>query len=299
MSPTDWALLTCTGRGWRSWRRRSQRSTRPRGCKGAACLVISIAADAERHKAAIAYKAFEANGVERRGTISGTDMTWEHQGHIAHGIGNLRVPGAAAIQCFACFDERAQHSQWIGDPSNASNLRRLILSELDEDLEVLRDFLLEEKRQRKDARDLEMAVAWLLWMSGFAVLHPGTKRLEDNVDLVALTGSSNVLLVECTTGLTSREGKLSNLLHRVAALKKRLSAGGFDQAQVLGVAITTKPRDEVASDIREAAQSGVLVWTRDDLDSGLSRTLAPSDADKVFSEMQRDLARLRSNFPGG
>jgi hypothetical protein len=263
---------------------------------GAALLAIGVPADADRSAASISYKVFGPGGLERRGVSNGSGLTWHTSGPVAVGSTQLAVSGGAAIQCFACFEGRAHHANWLGDVSYSPNLRRLIFEGVDEGLEVIKDFLFEEKRPRKEARDLEFGVAWLLWMAGFAVLHPGTKRLEDNADLIALTSSSQILLVECTTGLLSREGKIPNLLHRAATLKKRLLNGGFEQASVLGLGVTTKHKDEVAADIRESAKAGILLLTKDDLTSVLTRTLAPMNGEAMFKELQKHLEQFEEPF---
>jgi Holliday junction resolvase len=203
---------------------------------------------------------------------------------VAIGTTQFPVPAGAAVQAFACFAGTAQNAYWIGDAKYSPNFRRLIFDAVDEELEVTKDFLFEEKKPRKEARDLESAVAWLLWMSGFAVLHPATKRLEDNVDLIALTPAGKVMLIECTTGLLSREGKLAALEHRIAALRKRLSAGGFTGWPILGVGVTTKAKDEVQADIREAATRGVLLLAEEDLRSGVERTVVPVNPESYFDD---------------
>lgn len=258
---------------------------------GLAHLAIELPADANRTGALLAYRVFSGGKPHSRQSVPGSALTWQMDGVVSVGSTEVEIPKGAAVQCFACYAGVAQHSFWVGDLKYAQNVRRLIFDVVDEGLEVIRDFLFEEKRPRREARDLEAGVSWLLWMSGFAVLHPGTKRLEDNVDLIAMTASSRIALVECTTGLLSREGKLPALQHRIAALRKRLTAGGFGHLPVLGVGVTTKSSDEIRADVLEAAKGGILLVTADELRSGLERTLVPQNPDALFDE---GLDRVRS-----
>jgi hypothetical protein len=259
--------------------------------EGLARLAIGLPADADTGKALIAYRVFSGGQLHGRQSVSGSALNWQKTGAVSVGSTELEVPKGAAVQCFACYAGVAQHSLWVGDLKYAPNLRRLIFDGVDEGLEVIKDFLFEEKKPRKEARDLEAGVSWLLWMSGFAVLHPGTKRLEDNVDVIAVTPSSKIALVECTTGLLTREGKLPALQHRIAALRKRLAAGGFGHLPVLGVGVTTKSSDEITADVLEAAKGGILLLSADELRTGLERTLVPQDPDALF---EQGLERVRS-----
>ena len=80
---------------------------------------------------------------------------------------------AAVIQCFVSYLGVAQHYGWVSDPSTVQNPKRAVYNLFDESLEILSDFISKSGNKGRDARDLETAIAWLLWMLGFSVAHFG------------------------------------------------------------------------------------------------------------------------------
>lgn len=119
------------------------------------------------------------------------------------GTCKLKIPEGAVLQCFALYEGFAQHQGWIADPKNHLNPCRVAsLEEFDDKLGILRDYLFEEQKQRREARDFEFGVAWLMWMLGFSVAQAGgTPRTSDSPDIIGATPKGNVVVVECTTRL--------------------------------------------------------------------------------------------------
>lgn len=259
---------------------------------------IILPNDIDKAKFSIGYCVLSAGVFVARSLFTGDQLTWTKGEWYWVGSKKIDIPAGAAVQCFASYEGVAQFQGWIGDPKIAPNLKRVVYDEIDSDLEVLKDFLFEEKKPRKESRDFEQGVVWLFWLLGFTILHPGHKRLEDNADLIAATPKGNLLVIECTTGLLSKEGKLQSLLQRVASLRKRLSRAGFNAIEVLPVGVLSKPRDEIAGDIAEASKLGVLVLSTEDLRNGLIQSFVPGDADRYFSHAVADLKRL-SGEPSG
>lgn len=228
--------------------------------------------------------------VKERGTISGKDMAWEPGEYYSKGVGALSIPSGAALQCFAAYKGKAHHQGWLADPSLSQNPRRAALEEFDDKLTVLRDFLFEELKPRREARNFEIGVTWLLWMLGFNVVHVGAApRLSDATDLLATTPSGNMVLVECTTGQLKADSKLSKLVERAQTIRRRLDASGNHHIRLLPVIATALGREEVKADLDQAQQLGVVVATREDLQSGLNRTVLLQDTDLLFSQAEESL----------
>lgn len=225
-----------------------------------------------------------------RGTISGKDMAWEPGEHYKKGIGSLTIPTGAALQCFAAYSGMAHHQGWIADPTLSQNPRRAALEEFDDRLTVLRDFLLEELKPRREARNFEIGVTWLLWMLGFNAVHVGAApRLSDATDLLATTPRGHMLLVECTTGQLKADSKLAKLVERAQTIRRRLDASGNHHIRLLPVIATSLGREEVKADLDQAQQLGVVVATREDLESGLNRTIVLQDPDLLYSQAEEAL----------
>jgi hypothetical protein len=97
---------------------------------------------------------------------------------------------AAVLQCFASFDGIAQHYWWVSDPSTAQNARRAVYEVFDPKLDTLRDFL-SKQGKGQNARDLEIGVAWLLWLLGFSVANfGGTARTQCPTQKFTLNSNS-------------------------------------------------------------------------------------------------------------
>jgi hypothetical protein len=152
----------------------------------------------------------------------------------------------------------------------------------------------------RDARDLETAVAWLLWMLGFSVAHlGGTPKTQDAPDLVATTPNRNFVVIECTTGLLKAENKLARLVERAEALRRRLDASGNRHLRVLPVIVASKDREEVRADIEQAEKLGVLVLTGETLREALIRTLVLPDAERIYAEGERVVREKKQEHTRG
>lgn len=242
----------------------------------------------------LGYRVLLHGEVIERGSISGSDMEWEPAEHYMRGTGSLTIPSGAVLQCFATYRGFVHHQGWVADPALSQNPRRAALEEFDDKLAVLRDFLFEEKKQRKEARDFEIGIAWLLWMLGFSVAHSGaTSRTSDATDILATTPGGHMALVECTTGHIKAETKLAKLVERAQTMRRRLDASGNRHIRLLPVIVTALGRDEVKADLDQAQQLGVAVVAREDLRDALSRTIMLQNADLIFSEAE-DSCSLRN-----
>ena len=115
-------------------------------------------------------------------------------------------------------------------------------------------------------------------MLGFNVVHVGAApRLSDATDLLATTPSGNMVLVECTTRQLKADSKLSKLVERAQTIRRRLDASGNHHIRLLPVIATALRSEEVRTDLEQAQQLGVVVATREDLQSGLNRTVLLPD----------------------
>lgn len=251
-------------------------------------------------KAQLTYRVVLHGNVVERGTISSDAMSWTEEEHWRKGVGKLNIPSGAVVQCFALYSGQAHHKGWIADPSLSQNPRRAIFEEFDQGQAVLKDFLFENQRTRKEARDFEVGVAWLLWMLGFSVAHAGaTPRTSEAADILASTPGGHVAIVECTTGHLKADSKLARLVERSKTIRKRLDDSGNRHLKLLPVIVTSLGKEEVKADLDQARSLGVVVATREDLISALNKTVAMSDAEVVFTRAMESLSPQQSvlGFP--
>ena len=249
-----------------------------------------LAKTANPDKCQLGYRVMLHGKVVERGVMHGAKMQWTEREFDRRGVGSIKIPSGSALQCFAVYAGHTQHQGWIADPTLAQNPRRASFEEFDKRLSVLKDFLFEEQKQRKDARDFEVGVAWLLWLLGFSTIHAGaTNRTSEAADILATTPAGHMAIIECTTGHLKAESKLSKLVERAQTIRRRLDASSNHHLRLLTVIITALGKDEVKADLEQAQKLGVIVMTREDLLSAVNQTIAAQDADRIFVQAEESL----------
>lgn len=245
---------------------------------------VFLAKSLDSSKCQIGYRVLLHGKVVDRGSIRGDDLTWSVQDEILQGEGWVGIPQGAVLHCVASYDGFAQHQGWIADPTHSQNARRVSFEAFDDRLEILREYLFDEQKTRKNARDFEFGVAWLIWMLGFSVNQVGgTARTSDAPDILATSPQGNVLVVECTTGLLKAENKLAALVDRTEAIRKRLASSGNSHLKLLPAIVSAKTKEEVKADLEQAQKLGVLVVTQEDLLELLQQTIAAPDAEVIYA----------------
>lgn len=248
---------------------------------------IFLPSNANTDKAKINYRVVLHGNVVDRGSLSGNAITWTTEGSRQRGAGNVEIQSGAVVQCFAIYGDHLHHKGWIGDPSLFQNSKRAAFEEFDPNQVVMRDFLFESQRARKDARDFEVGVAWLLWMLGFSVVHAGaTSRTSDAADILATTPAGHTAIVECTVGHLKADSKLSKLVERSNTIRRRLNDSGNSHLKVLPVIVTALSRDEVKADLDQARVLGVAVVTKEDLLSAIDQTVVQRNAEELFMQVE-------------
>ncbi len=245
---------------------------------------VFLAKSLDSSKCQIGYRVFMHGKVVDRGAVQGGELTWTELEGFNKGEGRVDIPQGAVLHCVASYDGYAQHQGWVADPAHSQNSRRVSLEAFDERLEILRDYLFEEQKPRKNARDFEFGVAWLMWMLGFNVNQiGGTGRSADAPDILATSPQGNVLVVECTTGLLKAENKLANLIDRTESVRKRLASSGNGHLKLLPVIVTAKTKDEVKADLDQAQKLGILVVSQESLTELMQQTISAPDSEAIFA----------------
>lgn len=237
--------------------------------------------------------------VVERLVLSGGQLTWTERDTPAmpmhqYGRAEVAIPAGAALKCFAAYKGLVQNEGWIGDPGTWPNLRRTAYEWADNGCEALRDFLFADGKPRKDSRDFEVGVASLLWMLGFGILQLRTGRLQDNPDLLLTTPQGRMALIECTTDVIDKEDKLAKLHARTKSMREQLQKSDLGHVDLLPVLVTALPTAAVM-DIEKATKFGILVLTKEGLQSALNRSIIPQDADALFLE-QIQLLQIKKNI---
>ena len=238
-------------------------------------------------RAAIGYRVLLNREVIARDTVTGNSMKWEVNDDLQVGSISIEVPSASVVQCIACYNGIAQSTYWIADNSNFQNPRRAAYEAFDPGLTILNDFLqiTEGTTRGKRQHDLETGVSWLLWMLGFSAVHLGaTARTSDAADLIVVTPSGNIAVVECTLGLLKTENKLPNIVKRTEEVRERLHRSNNGHLQVIPIILSSLERGKLAADLEQAEKLGVLVLSKESLQDGLNRTMLNSNAESYYKE---------------
>ena len=194
----------------------------------------------------------------------------------------------------------AQAFRWVFDPKTTQNPFRSVHHAFDPNLEVLQDLIKRAQNKGANARDLEIAVAWLLWMLGFSTTHiGGTPKTSEAPDLIASTPQGHFLVIECTTGILKENSKLPHVVERSEKVRQGLVASGNQHLKVLPVIVTTKTREEIRAEIDQAHQLGVLVATKESFAEVFNRTLLFPDPNRLYADLEQSLVREQSKHHSG
>lgn len=263
---------------------------------GTARIGVLATKGIDRSKVSIGYRVLDKGVVTARMTVAGDVLDWVEEETREVASTAIAVPPASIVNCYARYDGVTYHSGFIVDPSLAQNPRRAAYERFDPELTALAEAL--NTVDRKRARDVEPAVASLLWMLGFNTCHlGGTKVLQDGPDILGATPAGHVLVVECTIGTLKADSKMPKLLARTAAVREQLSKAGHAHLRVLPMMVTTLPRDEIASELGDAVSNGVYVIAGDDFQDAIARTLIPTQADQLFTEAEQSLQGIADLQP--
>jgi hypothetical protein len=249
-----------------------------------------------RDRVTLGYRAYVPGSATTREVVSGATMQWTEEFQADCGHITLQIPPAAALNCTVSYAGIAQHHFWLGDPERAQNPRRAVYEAFDPKLATLSATIANAQGRGEDARDLESAVAWLLWMLGFSIAHLNTRRTRDPADLLLTTPSGHFAIVECTTGLLKAENKLSLLHERAEAARRGLAASNSAHLRLIPVMVTSKTRADITPDLETADKLGILVMTRESLESAMNRTLTHPNPDQMYEEAERSIREAAAKY---
>lgn len=254
--------------------------------QGVVNLAILVLRGTDIAGARLGYRVIATGSVVQRRTLAHHELKWADKGHVQVGEVDVDVPSGGVVQCFASYNGQALHHGWVVEAGSFPNVRRLAHEVFDPQLENTRKCLFDSKTLKQDARNLEAGVANLLYMLGFTIDPLFGKPQSDNPDLLAMTPSGDMVVVECTTAGINIEGKLSKLLARTVQLEEKLKSTGNTHIRVLPIIVTALSRKAV-TDEQAAIDGRILVVTSEDLEHALNVTLVPQDANAMFEEKWR------------
>lgn len=238
----------------------------------------------------VAVRGAPPRGITSRMQIA-DKLTWEPPAEgKKFGSTIVDLPGVDSAQIMLAVGNQYVRRHWFVDPVRSQNERFLAMRLFDGNLKIVRRYLLDEHNPDK----FELAVAALIFMMGF---NSAVQCETDAADIVVITPSGRLALVECTLRLSDVPAKVGKLVHRREALAKVLSTDGR-VVQVLSVLVCQADHAQVASYEIDLAHKGVLLVAKEQLaqqiDSGLHY---PSDPEKVYLAALERLVQLTTPIP--
>lgn len=248
-----------------------------------------------KEQAALTYRVIEHGRVVDRATLHSYEMDWDSSTEVPVGKKTIDVPIGAAVQCFATYAGEAYHAYWVADPKHFPNPRLAAFEVIDPGLQVLRSCLFPIQTKNQAAPNFEAAAAWLVWAYGFAPISLGrVAPIKDGPDILAVSPQGHFVVVECTLGLLKADNKLARLVQRTVAVREKLQSMGIQNPLVIPLIVTALPREHVAGELAAAAENGVLVATKENLEAALNEVVAFPDGDAAFTRLNGALNGLKA-----
>jgi Holliday junction resolvase len=166
------------------------------------------------------------------------------------------------------------------------------LETFDGGLQTLGQYL--EGKGKNPGQYFEAAIADLLTLLGFQVLHLSGSNRSKAPDLVARVPSTgDLVLIECTTDTLKGDNKLGKLFARVAEVKEKLFANSLGNTRVLPVIVTSLPLHQIEADVPEAERLGIVVVHQGDIREGIRRTVLANDPSQLFEEAFKGMLSVK------
>ena len=238
-------------------------------------------------KIRVGYKVFKKDGVVvDRASVSGSKLKWQQEKDIKIGKYQVSVREAPLIQAFLSYAGVFFHQWWIADPQKHLNPRYAIHQVFDQDMELLKVMLLKPESDRPYA--FEGAVSTLCHLLGFSAVNYGRiPKLQQGPDLIAVTPTGKIGVIECTVGLLNVNDKLAKLVQRRTLIKEKLNAAGYGHLNILAAIVTPLSRNEVVADLEVASKHNIVVICKEEIEKLLSRIGLPQNPEILFQELER------------
>lgn len=259
-------------------------------------VYIEVAKKIDKKRVSISMLVLDEIQSRKSYVIGDTDIKWanlpDQPGWLRGEINYAFEKRARVCWVSVNLDAKSTHAAYISDVKRPNSVRGQVIAALDKDFTKLKAQVFETK-----GKEFEYGVASLLFLLGFSATQAGggTKQ-EDAPDIVAVTQNGSVLVIECTSTTLNHEGKLSKLSRRRRAVQDAFAAQGGESKIVLSVIVSQLTKEELASDLRAAADARVLVISREDLVAAFERLHEHSDPDELVRKGLESLRASRETY---
>lgn len=259
-----------------------------------AVIECRLATALDSEKLRLGYKILHKESIERK-SVSGSALDWRQDGDIKIGTYRAPVGNAPLLQAFVSYAGVSHHQWWVTDPQKRLNPRHAIHQIFDEDLELLRRMLLKPETDKPYV--FENAVSTLLNLLGFAVSNYGRiPKLQKGPDIIAISPTGHIGVIECTIGLLDENDKLAKLVQRAKLIRDKLNGTGYGFLQLQAVIVTPLSRDEVTANLETAGKHEIAVVCKEDIEEMLKQVSLPPNADRLFEDAKRLVPNAGQGF---
>jgi hypothetical protein len=252
---------------------------------GAGVIQCRLSNRLPRNKVKLGWCILHKDKKTERESAMGNAIQWHDDGDKVVGTVKVTTAEAPFLRVYLSYDSIVIDEHPLIDEKQRPNLRHEVHRAFDPGYNNLRESLIGAEVGRGNT--FETAVSALLTLLGFSVTHYGSlKRLQDGPDIIAITPSGCVAIIECTVGLIDQKGKIAKLVRRKQLVEARLAKTGGNVVQCQAVIFTPLPRDEVKADLSMAGSNEIAVVCKEDIEQFLNRIAFSDDADAAFSEIR-------------
>jgi hypothetical protein len=242
---------------------------------GVLSLVLRISPEVSPINLRFGIKAFRPKDQPERLTVNGGTAVVGDDGllRLEHRLSTSDAPLALV---FVYLDGGDLLGKWfIRDIANSFNDRMLLHRAMDPRDQFKSSFF-DRPEQFEDR------VLLLLTLMGLTALKYG-KVQTDAPDIMAISASRHVYLVECTTGDINSRGKLQRLSDRAKQIGERLSNTSNPPVGVVSVIFTSLPREDTAMHWETAATFKIALVTRENIVSLLDNLDTVTLPDQLYN----------------
>jgi len=237
-------------------------------------------------KLRLGYRMLQKDQQILRESVTGDSFEWRDDKDLKVALHRIAIGEASVLQAFLSYDRVALHQWWVTDPKTHLNPWQAVHQIFDQDLELLKKMLLKPETDKPYA--FEGAVSTLLTLLGFSVANYGRiPKLQKGPDIIAVTPSGHVGIIECTIGLINENDKLAKLVQRAALIKEKLTEARYGHLQLQAAIVTPLSRDEVAADLPTAGDHGIAVICKLEIENALNQIGLPPNADRMFQDAKK------------
>lgn len=245
---------------------------------------VAVAPTLERHRLAIGIRAFSSppSPIVRLQTDL-KDAQWEGGDTVVA----TKIITKEALKISADADIAMAHlllrhddeylgGWWVADESKSFSERHAIQTALDQTGAFQKTFF-------DKPNEFEQRITLLASLLGLSpMLYGGLAALTDAPDLVAISPTKHLYVIECTTGDINNKGKMQKLRERTDSIKANLSKTRYQPTAIIPLIATSLHKVDTNVHWATAATFKIGLLCREDIEGLLRQIAAPPSAQALY-----------------